>query len=263
MSNLGKDMVANGRLTFETGLAVTVGTPWFASIAVAALVLAACTMVRPALAADSPLGESDRASIKTPLRVVDPEGKPLLELRGPSEKEAGLGWLELLELIAKLVLSWPVLFFAFLFWFVRKHGTLLGERIQRGHFTIKWGPGEITLHELSESLDKELDPMRNEIEDIKRALASLQKSAPESDQARKPPVAEQPLDERRADEAQRRMKEALATGKAAWRSFERLAVIGGVSESEVDDILRPDPEVEFSIGKSGRRIARLKSRRDT
>jgi hypothetical protein len=56
------------------------------------------------------------------------------------------------------------------------------------------------------------------------------------------------------------MKEALASGKYRWRSIERLAAIGGVSKSEAMNILGADPEVVFSLGKSGNRIARLVSR---
>jgi hypothetical protein len=45
-----------------------------------------------------------------------------------------------------------------------------------------------------------------------------------------------------------------------WRSIERLAIISGVSEDEALAILRRDANVVFGKGKSGRRIARLKTK---
>jgi hypothetical protein len=57
-----------------------------------------------------------------------------------------------------------------------------------------------------------------------------------------------------------RMTDALRSAKFVWRTIERLAIIGGVSETEALRILRNDPEIVFSKGKSGKRIAKLKSR---
>jgi hypothetical protein len=41
---------------------------------------------------------------------------------------------------------------------------------------------------------------------------------------------------------------------------ERLSHLAGVSEADALEILRSDPNVVLSRGKSGRQIARLKSR---
>jgi hypothetical protein len=57
-----------------------------------------------------------------------------------------------------------------------------------------------------------------------------------------------------------RMLKALADPAHRFRSIERLSFLGGVSESEAVDLLRGDPEVVFAKGKSGKLIARLKSR---
>jgi len=60
--------------------------------------------------------------------------------------------------------------------------------------------------------------------------------------------------------AYKRMIEALQADAWKWRSIERLAIIGGVSEEEALTILRRDSNVVFGKGKkSGRRIARLKT----
>jgi hypothetical protein len=57
-----------------------------------------------------------------------------------------------------------------------------------------------------------------------------------------------------------RMIEALKDPAHRFRSIERLSFIGGVSESEAVDLLRRDPEVVFSKGRSKNLIARLTSR---
>jgi hypothetical protein len=62
------------------------------------------------------------------------------------------------------------------------------------------------------------------------------------------------------DAAQRRMKAAMQSEQHLWRTIDRLAVIGGVSEAEALEILRADPEVVLGRGKSGNQIARLASR---
>jgi hypothetical protein len=54
-----------------------------------------------------------------------------------------------------------------------------------------------------------------------------------------------------------RMRHALEDPKFRFRSVERLAFVGGVSESEAADLLRRDSDVVFSKGESGRLIARL------
>jgi hypothetical protein len=57
-----------------------------------------------------------------------------------------------------------------------------------------------------------------------------------------------------------RMIEALNDPTYRFRSVERLSFQGGISESETIDLLRREPEVMFAKGKSGKLIARLKSR---
>jgi hypothetical protein len=65
----------------------------------------------------------------------------------------------------------------------------------------------------------------------------------------------------RRESARRRIHEALADPKHKWRFVETLAVVGGVTEDEVMDLLHADDDVVFGKSKDdGRRIARLKSR---
>ena len=62
--------------------------------------------------------------------------------------------------------------------------------------------------------------------------------------------------------ARGRVYDALADTGHRWRSIERLAVLGGITEDEVLELLVQDPNVVFGKGKKhGKRIARLKSRK--
>jgi hypothetical protein len=56
------------------------------------------------------------------------------------------------------------------------------------------------------------------------------------------------------------MIKALRDEKWTWRSIPTLAIKAGVSEDDALEILRNDPNVVFSVGKSGRRIAKLSVR---
>lgn len=59
--------------------------------------------------------------------------------------------------------------------------------------------------------------------------------------------------------ARSRVYEALADAKYHWRSIERLAVLGGITEHQVLGLLAPDPNVILGKSKDhGKRIARLK-----
>jgi hypothetical protein len=53
------------------------------------------------------------------------------------------------------------------------------------------------------------------------------------------------------------MKEALVSRQYLWRSIERLAAIGVVTQGQAVEILRSDPDVVLGVGTSGRQIARL------
>jgi TIR domain len=56
----------------------------------------------------------------------------------------------------------------------------------------------------------------------------------------------------------RRLRDALEDINWTWRSIEKLATKAGIPEEEAHSILSRDPDVEFGLGKSGRRIAKLK-----
>jgi hypothetical protein len=65
----------------------------------------------------------------------------------------------------------------------------------------------------------------------------------------------------RAKAARRRVYEALEDFEYNWRSLSKLAVVSGLTEDEVLELLIMDDNVKFGRGKrSGERIARLKNR---
>ena len=156
------------------------------------------------------------------------------------------------------LLNWPFLLFVLLGLSVILFRRQLLGILSRGDITFSWGEGRsIRLRDLSEGVDKELDPIRDEIEALKEAVERLAGGSPavESSVA---PQREQSVQQH--EDALPRMKEGLWSRQYRWRTLKRLAVIGGVSEEQAVDILRADPEIVFGTGKSGSRIAKLKSR---
>lgn len=149
------------------------------------------------------------------------------------------------------MLEWPFLFFIVLLAFVLMFRASLTALLGRGEISIAWGERSIRLVDLSTNLDKELDPLREEIEELKQRLYAIETFRGET---AAPPNPQASIT------AKERIQDALRNGKYDWRSIERLASIGGVSEAEARDILQADPEVVLSVGKSGSPIAGLKSR---
>jgi len=166
-----------------------------------------------------------------------------------------------LELVILKLLDWPFLAFIILllaiFLFRRQLAGIFG----RGDILISWGENRnIRLRELSASLDEELDPIRDEINAIKKAVTVIESNFKVPNAPRLEPIIKGDLSSDQRDIAKQRMKEALTNDEYLWRSNERLAIIGGISESQALNILRADPEVVLSMGKSRRQIARLASR---
>ena len=83
----------------------------------------------------------------------------------------------LLEILLPKSLDWPFLFFlgllAFCWWF----RVELKSVLRRGDILLSWGDRSIRLRELSKSLDEELEPIRDDIESLKRLMAETGNSA--------------------------------------------------------------------------------------
>lgn len=86
-------------------------------------------------------------------------------------------------------------------------------------------------------------------------IASFEKQYAPSIQAQLGPVAA------RADASRKKIYEALNDPEFNWRSISKLAVVGGLTEDEVVELLITDDNVQFGRGKKSKeRIARLKNR---
>lgn len=161
---------------------------------------------------------------------------------------------ELLRILLPKLLEAPFLLFIvaviFLAWFRRELTALL----TRGDILISWGERSIRLRDLSESLDEELDPIRDDIEDLKLSIGVRSDAAQVSTGAGATNAAED------RQHIAARIQEELRSSEFSWRSIGRLASAAGTTESQVLQILRADPEVRLSVGKSGRQIAGLKKR---
>ena len=159
------------------------------------------------------------------------------------------------------LLDWPFLAFLILLVLTVAFRRQLGEALRRGDIQISWGENRsIRLGQLSASLDEELDPIRDDIDGSKKAITAIEAKLNVENVPRVEPNNVDALSGEQRETARRCMEQALSSGKYLWRSIERLAVIGGVSESQALDILRADSAVRLSLGKSGRQIARLVAR---
>lgn len=161
----------------------------------------------------------------------------------------------LLPILLPKLLEAPFLLFVaavlFIWWFRQQLTALLG----RGDILISWGERSIHLRELSKSLDEELEPIRDDIEALKRSIPG----GPASIQAPRQDVQVAGLPTQDCKHVAARIREALESSQFMWRSIDRLAAVSGMEESQVLEILRADPEVRLSVGKSGRQIAGLRS----
>lgn len=63
-------------------------------------------------------------------------------------------------------------------------------------------------------------------------------------------------------DARRRLAEALRSPKYKWRTLRRVAIEAAISEEKAADLLRSDPTVRFSKGRSTKMIVGLRSRVD-
>jgi hypothetical protein len=161
---------------------------------------------------------------------------------------------EMLRIILPKLFEAPFLgflgFILFLLWFRRELRLLFG----RGDILLSWGERSIRLRELSKSLDEELEPIRDDIETLRKSIELTDKKDTVEKALTPSPANED------AEHARSRIRAALASSEYKWRSIDRLAAISGLPESRVLELIRGDPFVRLSVGKSGRRIVGLTSR---
>ncbi len=167
------------------------------------------------------------------------------------------------HLMVSKLLDWPFLLFVLVIVVGFRFGQEIVAVLRRGDITLAWGERSIRLRDLSQSFDKEIDPIRDDIDGLKRAVTRLEAQGVQIDHPQPSLPETAATSAARNDlqeETKRRLREALQSPKFSWRSIDRLAAIAAVEESVVLDVLRSDPEVIFSLGKSGRQLAGLRSR---
>ena len=163
--------------------------------------------------------------------------------------------------IVLALLNWPFLLFigiAIFIWYFRDR---VGELFQRGDIQISWGENRhIKLTDISEGIDEELDPLREEIQSLKGRLIDLETQCNAGAVAPQV-VVEEELDGLEMQAAKERLMQELLNGRYRWRAVETLAKKAAISEKETLNILRKSTkDVILSMGKSGRQIARHKDR---
>lgn len=159
------------------------------------------------------------------------------------------------------LLDWPFLLFLIVCVVLVLFRQQLAALFSRGDISISWGKGRsIQLRQLSNHLDEELDPLRDEIECLKQMVADLQAHAGMPEENCIVPSTTQVLSAEEEEQASQRMQQALQSGEYRWRSLERLAAVSGVPEGEALKVLRSHPDVVLGTDKSGRQIARWSSK---
>jgi len=155
------------------------------------------------------------------------------------------------------LLDWPFLLFVFFLFFALIFRVKIVGLLERGDIQVSWGDRHIKLKELSDGIDGEIDPIREELQEMREKIEKL---CPDSAEEIASTFVQGKLDDTQRKEAAFKILDGLKNSRYRWRSVERLALESGMSESDTLDILRADPKVLLSIGKSRREIARLKDR---
>jgi hypothetical protein len=162
-------------------------------------------------------------------------------------------------LLTSKLLDWPFLIFVLLVCLVGLFFDSLMAAISRGELTIGWGKDQsISIRNLSNAVSGELDPIKEDVENLKEAIGRLQTGA-SSLVNPSPPV--QAADDSAGLKAKTiRLREALTNPKYKWRTIERLASIIASSEDDALRLLLNMDDVRLSRSMTGAQIAGLRSR---
>ena len=163
-----------------------------------------------------------------------------------------------MEFLLKL-LDWPFLLFVGIGILIVKFKTEFQKILMRGGITLTWGDKSFAISDLPEQLNENFATVTDDIEDLKAKILDLEKQINEPT-ARTSEELPAELTAEQVQAARERMLKGLESGKYTWRSIDRLATIGNITETQASDILRPMSEVTFSRGKSGRTIVKLSAR---
>jgi len=168
---------------------------------------------------------------------------------------------EHLSKIILALLDWPFLLFVALVLFIVFYRSSIGGLLGRGDIQISWGDNRnIKLKDISRSLDEDLEPILDDLRDLREKLAALEKAGASLETDVTPAAPSESAPSPDADRLKQSLVKNLSDPRYRWRTTERLAALAGVGEVEVLDALNASGEFVVSISKKGRRIARLASR---
>ena len=174
-------------------------------------------------------------------------------------------------LLTSKLLDWPFLTFVLLLLFVISFYSAIRAALSRGELTIGWGKDQsIKISNLGSEISGELDPLKEDIEGLKKAVRSLEievgvAGTVEGLQAAGAPPVEEAATTMTQGMSLRdirllRLRELLSSPKYMWRSVDRLAKAIAMSETDTQELLVAMDDVRLSRGISGNQIAGLRSR---
>lgn len=128
------------------------------------------------------------------------------------------------------------------------------KTLSNRNIEIGWGDKSIKLSELSNNLDQEIDPIKEQIEELKQELqfVKAQKHIEFEDKEIKSSASN--------EEVKTKIYKALASPKFRWRSLESIAKFVRASCDDVLEILESDEKVIVEKAKNGKTLAKFKHR---
>jgi len=191
--------------------------------------------------------------------------------------------------VLQTLLDWPFLLFVLILVIVVGFRAQVRAMMGRGDIQISWGENQhIHLKDLSDGLDQEIDPIKEELQLLRDRVARLESGTADGPGmgpaalTRDAPHSQE--DETGEDDGaapatspgagtsapagghpethpiERKLMEELHHPRFRWRTIDILAARAATDPDTVLDILRPRPDVVIGMSKSKRRIARLKDR---
>lgn len=128
-------------------------------------------------------------------------------------------------------------------------GLLKGRNIE-----IRWGDKQIKLNDLSNNIDQEIDPLREDVEALKYVTKQLQEKAGLRLEK------EVSQGEEELDQIKKRFYEALRSPKFRWRTIDRLALFSRTTPDKILELISADENIVMSYDTHGKRLAKLKHR---
>jgi hypothetical protein len=173
------------------------------------------------------------------------------------------------ELKDHALLSGPFLAFTVAIVLVAIFHRPLREMLTKGNLTLSWGDKTISVQEIEENFDRELEArleaLASEVEDLRERLPAVAAGASAAAGDRSEENEFRPGALRRISDAFRIESEDLAavvyhlgTSKYKWRNQQTLAKRTGLSAGDIEELVGKAPQlVVRSRGKSGNTIFRL------